>query len=35
MLFDDEKMDNVIGKDWVTFQLKELRRKIILYTWWC
>jgi hypothetical protein len=34
MLFDDEKMDNVIGKDWVTFQLKELRRKTILYTWW-
>jgi hypothetical protein len=34
MLFDDEKMDNVIRKDWVTFQLKELRRKTILYTWW-
>ena len=33
MLFDDKKIDSVIGKDWVTFQLKELRRKFILYTW--
>lgn len=33
MLFDDKKMGNVIEKDWVTFQLKELRRNFILYTW--